>query len=94
MRHAKVPKPPCKRGNNADNPVAAGSARNGVVDIRHRKIARQLRSVVNYDVNTADGLDAEAYDNDQSQGHNDALDKIRRTGRQKSAQSRVAYNND
>ena len=39
MGHPKIAKPPGKRGNDTDNPIAARSARYSVVDICHGKIA-------------------------------------------------------
>ena len=94
MRHAKVAEAPCERGDDAQSAVRRGCAARSIVALRHVKVARQRTGIVDDRVQSARLLHAEAYDDDERNGHEDRLDQVGERNGHEAAHHRVQHDHN
>ena len=94
MRHAKVAEAPRERRNDAQRAERGGCAARSIVALRHVKVARQRTGIVDDRVQSARLLHAEAYNDDERNGHEDGLDQVGERNGHKAAHHRVQHDHD
>ena len=92
MGHTKIAQSPCQHGNDVDERISCFCACFRVVSGHHGKIARQRFCVADDCVRTTCHRDTETENNDQSNGHDNALDKVCSGRCKESSESSICYN--
>ena len=94
MGHAEVAEAPGQRGGDRQRRIGHGSIGRGVVGGGEAEIAGKAAGVLHHRVKAAGLADPEEQDHDERDGHDDALNKVRRGGRQEAAHRGIEHDDD
>ena len=94
MRHTEISKSPCGSGNNGQGTVRSGLSGVYIIGKCHGEISRKLGGVVDNGTDTASSFYTKDQNYNQSNRHDDTLDKVRCGSSKKSAKCRVCHNYD
>ena len=89
MRHAKISKAPRECGDNAEEVESARRSVGSVVSLREIEVSRQRPGVAHDCAHSAGLIDAEKHNDDQRDGHENTLHKVRCGHCEESAHCRV-----